>query len=98
MPIRTVSRSAKASGISRIGQRREMVIPKTVFDELELARGDFVEITSDGAGRFSVSRKILVDADDTLTPSEAKKVRHGLKQAHEGKTQSWDKVKRELGL
>ena len=75
-----------------------MVIPKTVFDELQLVTGDFLEITSEGVGRFSVKRKKLVDADNTLTPSEAKKLRHGLKQAREGKTQSWDKVKPELGL
>ncbi len=42
--------------------------------------------------------KKLVDADDTLTAAEAKKVRHGLKQAREGKTQPWAKVKHELGL
>ncbi len=40
----------------------------------------------------------LADTAEFLTPSEARKVRHGLKQAREGKTQSWDKVKRDLGL
>lgn len=69
-----------------------MVIPKTVFEELELETGDFLEITGEGAGRFTVKRKKLVDADDALTLVEAKKVRHGLKQMREGKIKPWDEV------
>jgi hypothetical protein len=37
-------------------------------------------------------------ADDTLTPAEARKVRHALKQVREGKTVPWSQVKHELGL
>lgn len=100
MPIRRITHElgAKTVGISRIGQRRQMVIPKTVFDELQLEIGDFVEVTGEGAGRFTVKRKKLVDADDVLSPGEEKKVRHGLKQARVGKTQSWNKVKHDMGL
>ncbi|MGC9973049.1 MAG: hypothetical protein ABSE56_20920 [Bryobacteraceae bacterium] len=39
-----------------------------------------------------------VRADDTLTPAEAKKVRHGLKQVKDGKTRPWSQVKRDLGV
>ena len=42
--------------------------------------------------------KKLVDADDTVTTAEAKKLRYGLKQATKGKTWPWAKVKHELGL
>ena len=90
--------SEKTVGISRIGQRRQMVIPKSVFDELHLETGDFVEVTGEGSGRFSVKRKKLVDADEILTSDEAKRLRHSLKQAQEGKSRPWNKVKHELGL
>jgi alkylated DNA nucleotide flippase Atl1 len=33
-----------------------------------------------------------------LTPSQARKVRHALKQASQGKTKPWSQVKHELGL
>jgi len=33
------------------------------------------------------------DSDDTLTPAEARKVRHALKQVREGKTVPWSQVK-----
>ena len=49
-------------------------------------------------GRVSMKPKKLVDADDILTPAEAKKVRHGLKQVREGKTRPWSQVKHELAL
>jgi hypothetical protein len=42
--------------------------------------------------------KKLAHADDVLTPAEAKKVRHALKQVKERKTKPWTNVKHELGL
>ena len=52
------------------------------------------------ARRVSTKAKKLVDmdTDDTLTPVEAKKVRHGLKQLKERKTRPWSQVKQGLGL
>jgi AbrB family looped-hinge helix DNA binding protein len=37
--------TSKNSTISKVGQRRQVVIPKGVFDELGLHEGDFVEVT-----------------------------------------------------
>jgi len=42
--------------------------------------------------------KRLVDWDATLTPAEAKMIRHGLKQAKERKTRPWRRIKNELGM
>jgi hypothetical protein len=39
-----------------------------------------------------------VDPDVVLTPAEAKKVRHALKQVREGKTKPLAQIKHELGL
>jgi hypothetical protein len=40
----------------------------------------------------------VVDPDLVLTPAEAKKVRHALKQVREGKTKPLARIKHELGL
>ena len=56
--------------------------------------------------QFKVSRGTVIilhkppttrDPDDKLTPAEAKKVRHALKQVCEGKTRPWPEIKHELG-
>ena len=62
--------------ISKLGQRRQVVIPKEICDELGLHEGDFVEVTSTG-GQVIIKPKKLVDADDVLTPEEEKVVRKG---------------------
>ncbi|HMC59621.1 MAG TPA: AbrB/MazE/SpoVT family DNA-binding domain-containing protein [Candidatus Solibacter sp.] len=92
-----LEKGLKAASLSRIGQRREVVIPKAIFDRLHLREGDLMEITAD-AGRVSMKPKTLAGADDVLTPDEARKVRHGLRQAREGKTKPLAQVKHELGL
>jgi AbrB family looped-hinge helix DNA binding protein len=68
MVIRTSARPASA--VSRIGQRRQVVIPKAVFEALRLQEGDFVEVTVD-RGRLAMRPKRLVDVSDALTKSEA---------------------------
>ena len=90
-------KATKTTVVSRIGQRRQVVIPKEVFEALNLAEGDFLEVTAEN-GRVAMKRKRPVDADDTLTPAEATKVRHAEKQLNAGKTRPWSEVKDELGL
>jgi AbrB family looped-hinge helix DNA binding protein len=82
--------------VSRIGQRRQVVIPKRVFDALKLRAGDFVEVSAEG-GRLQMRPKRLVDiGDDTLLAGEAAKVRRGEAEIKAGRTQSWRSVKNEL--
>lgn len=83
--------------VSRIGQRRQVVIPKRVFDALKLRAGDFVEVSAEG-GRLHMSPKRLVDiGDERLLASEAVKVRRGEAEIKAGHSQSWRTVKDELG-
>ena len=83
--------------VSRIGQRRQVVIPKRVFDALKLRAGDFVEVGAEG-GQLRMRPKRLVDIDnDTLSASEAVTVRRGQAEIRAGRTQSWRTVKDELG-
>jgi bifunctional DNA-binding transcriptional regulator/antitoxin component of YhaV-PrlF toxin-antitoxin module len=76
-----------------------LVVPNRVRREAGFKTGDRVE--------FKVSRGVVTilpkpaatqNPDDSLTPAEAKKVRHALKQVREGKTKPWSQVKHELGL
>ncbi|MGA3346156.1 MAG: AbrB/MazE/SpoVT family DNA-binding domain-containing protein [Terracidiphilus sp.] len=85
-----------STAVSRIGQRRQVVIPKRVFDALKLRAGDFVEVSAEG-GRLQMRPKRLVDiGDDTLLAGEAAKVRRGEAEIKAGRTQSWRSVKNEL--
>ncbi len=82
--------------IGRVGQRRQVVIPREIFDNLRMREGDFVAVKQRG-GVVVITPKKLVDPDDVLTPAEAKRVRHGMKQIKEGRFKLWRDVKHELG-
>jgi AbrB family looped-hinge helix DNA binding protein len=83
--------------ISKLGQRRQVVIPKEICDELGLHEGDFVEVTST-EGQVIIKPKKLVDADDVLTPEEEELVRTGEAQLKKGEHVAWDDVKKQLKL
>ena len=87
--------STKNSTISKIGQRRQVVIPKHVLDELGLQEGDFVEVTR-AKDSVVIKLKKPVDPDDILTPEEEKIVRKGIQQLKEGRSKSWRQIKDEL--
>src|SRR5437016_2911897 len=97
MASRSVKRGRAGASVSRIGQRRQVVIPKALFDSMGLAEEDFMEVTAE-RGRLSLKPKKKVDADDALTQAEVSKMRHGLKQVRDGKTRPWSQVKNALGL
>jgi bifunctional DNA-binding transcriptional regulator/antitoxin component of YhaV-PrlF toxin-antitoxin module len=83
--------------VGRVGQRRQVVIPREIFEKLCMREGDFVAFSQQRNGVL-VKPKRLVDPDDVLTAAEARKVRLGLRNIKEGKTKPWAEVKRELGL
>jgi AbrB family looped-hinge helix DNA binding protein len=82
--------------IGRVGQRRQVVIPREMLEILNLQEGDFVAFSQQTDGVL-VKPKRVVDPDDVLTPAEAKKVRQGMKQIKEGRFKLWRDVKHELG-
>jgi AbrB family looped-hinge helix DNA binding protein len=83
--------------ISKLGQRRQVVIPKEICEELGLHEGDFVEVTST-KGQVIIKPKKLVDANDVLTPEEEKLVRKGEAQLKKGEHVAWDDVKKQRDL
>jgi AbrB family looped-hinge helix DNA binding protein len=86
-----------AMPISKLGQRRQVVIPKDICDELGLEEGDFVEVTS-VEGHVVITPKKLMDAADVLTPAEEKVVRKGEAELKKGQHVPWDDLKYTLDL
>jgi len=85
-----------STAVSRIGQRRQVVIPKRVFDALKLRAGDFVEVSAEGdACRCAQAacrhrrRTSLGQRGGQGAPGEAE-----IKAGH---SQPWRTVKNELG-
>jgi AbrB family looped-hinge helix DNA binding protein len=83
--------------VVKICTNRQITIPKSVFDELGLKEGDFMEVTRSKEG-VVVKPKILVSPDDILTPEEEKLVRRGEAQLKKGKYVRWENVKKKLKL
>jgi AbrB family looped-hinge helix DNA binding protein len=68
--------------ISKLGQRRQVVIPKEICDKLGLQEGDFVEVTST-AGKVIITPKKVVDADEVLTAAQRAAIDTRLAEAEE---------------
>jgi AbrB family looped-hinge helix DNA binding protein len=60
MAIVNVSKAKSAKKICRIGQSRQVVIPKALYDRLELEPGDFVEMSVEN-GELRLRPKRLRD-------------------------------------
>ena len=83
--------------ISRLGKRRQVVIPKDICQATGLREGDFVEVTRRN-GRVVITPSAKLDLEDTLTPEEEKLVRKGERQLRQGKYVLWDDLKKKLKL
>jgi AbrB family looped-hinge helix DNA binding protein len=81
--------------IGRVGQRRQVVIPREMLETFNIQEGDFVAFSQHANGVL-IKPKRVVDPDDVLTPAEAKKVRQGTKQIKEGRFKPWRDVKHDL--
>ena len=81
--------------IGRVGQRRQVVIPREMLETFNLQEGDFVAFKKQANGVL-IKPKRVVDPDDVLTPAEAKLVRRGEAQLKKGQSKSWRDVKNAL--
>jgi AbrB family looped-hinge helix DNA binding protein len=68
--------------ISKLGQRRQVVIPKDICDELGLEVGDYVEVNRI-QNTVVLKPKKLVDAEEILTPKQRKIIDERLTEAEE---------------
>jgi AbrB family looped-hinge helix DNA binding protein len=48
-----LEKTTQQAALSRIGQRRRIVIPKAIFEAMQLKAGDFMELTAEH-GRVSM--------------------------------------------
>ena len=88
----------KSEGIiSKIGQRRQVVIPKKIFDSIGLKEGNFVEINQ-WEGRVLIKPKAVVDSDEIFSRAEEKLIERGFQELKQGQYTTWQKLKHELGL
>ena len=82
-----------------VRNKTPLTVPDRVRRRAGFKPGDKVEFRVPG-GMVTILPKVPLthDSDDTLTPAEAREVRHALKQVRDGKTAPWAQVKDELGL
>jgi AbrB family looped-hinge helix DNA binding protein len=86
---------AREERIGRVGQRRQVIIPREMLESLNLRAGDFVAFSRRANGVL-VRPKRSTEPDDVLTPAEAKRVRHGMAQIKAGRFKLWRDVKHAL--
>src|SRR5713101_1615638 len=92
---RTIERKGVVMPIGKIGQRRQVVIPKEIFDALGLQTGDFIEVTQ-VKRTVVIKPKKIVDADDVLTPAEEAIVRKGEAQLRRGEYVTLEDLERDM--
>ena len=81
--------------MSKLGQRRQVVIPKEICEGLGLHVGDYLEVQTED-GRVVIKPKKLVDADLVLTPEEEAMVRKGREELRKGEYVSLEELEHEL--
>src|SRR5580658_2120489 len=82
--------------IGRVGQRRQVVIPKKMLETLRLQEGDFVARTQQPNGVL-IKPKRPVDPDDILTREESALVSTARREMREGKYVTLAKLEHDLG-
>lgn len=83
--------------IGKVGQRGQVVIPKSLRTELGLHEGDFVEVTIH-KGTVLIKPKKVVDPEEVLTSEDRESIRRGFAQLKQGKSVPWEDVKKRLKL
>jgi len=67
-----------------VGQRRQVVIPREIFESLDMREGDFVLVEQHGRS-VVIKPKKLVDPDDVLTPEEGANLKKAEREMKQGK-------------
>jgi bifunctional DNA-binding transcriptional regulator/antitoxin component of YhaV-PrlF toxin-antitoxin module len=94
--MNTLTSSKRRLHIGRVGQRRQIVIPEHICEELGLFVGDFVEVSRD-RHMVLVKPQKITDRTEVLTPREKTLIRKGEEEIITGKAKSWKTIKHEMG-
>jgi antitoxin component of MazEF toxin-antitoxin module len=70
--------------IGRVGQRRQVVIPRDMLETLMIREGDLVALQKQANGVL-IKPKRVVDPDDILTPQESALVAKARREMRTGK-------------
>jgi len=70
--------------IGRVGQRRQVVIPREMLETLHIQEGDFVAFAEQKNGVLIKPRRV-VDPDDVLTPEESALVKKAEREMRQEK-------------
>jgi bifunctional DNA-binding transcriptional regulator/antitoxin component of YhaV-PrlF toxin-antitoxin module len=81
--------------IGRVGQRRQVVIPREIFDSLHMREGDFVTFAQHPKGVL-VKPKRVVDPDDVLTAEQSALVKKAEREMRQGKFVTLDQLRHDL--
>ena len=73
-----------ADRVGRVGQRRQVVIPREILETLNIQEGDFVAFTQKADGVL-IRAKRVVDPDDILTPEEGALLKKAEREMRQGK-------------
>jgi bifunctional DNA-binding transcriptional regulator/antitoxin component of YhaV-PrlF toxin-antitoxin module len=87
--------ATKREPIGRVGQRRQVVIPREIFENLRMQEGDFVAFTQQANGVL-VKPKRMVDPDDVLTPKESALIAKARREMREGKSVTLGQLEHDL--
>jgi bifunctional DNA-binding transcriptional regulator/antitoxin component of YhaV-PrlF toxin-antitoxin module len=87
--------SLKQERIGRIGQRRQVVIPREMLETLNVREGDFVAFAQTQNGVLIKPRRV-VDPDDVLTPEQSVLVKKAEREMRQGKFVSLAQLRHEL--
>jgi AbrB family looped-hinge helix DNA binding protein len=79
---RTIEQRDSIMPISKLGQRRQVVIPKEIWDELGFETGDYVEVQH-VQGTVVIKPKKPVDAEEVLTPEQKAVIDAGIAEGLE---------------
>jgi bifunctional DNA-binding transcriptional regulator/antitoxin component of YhaV-PrlF toxin-antitoxin module len=87
--------ASKQERIGRIGQRRQVVIPREMLETLNVQEGDFVAFAPTQNGVLIKPRRV-VDPDDALTPEQSALVKKAEREMRQGKFVSLAQLRDEL--
>lgn len=78
--------------VVKVMKRRQVVIPKELFDKLDLEVGDYLEVRLDGDNLVYVPKK-LVDRDEWYASAEGQKIiAAALEDIKEGRSKEFEHV------
>lgn len=81
--------------VGRVGERRQVVIPREILDTLKLRAGDLVAFTEKKNGVL-IKPKRAADPDDILTPKESILVKKAEREMRQGKYVTLDQLQHDL--